>query len=64
MKKLLHSYGLPLAMAVLIGLSNCSYQQRGHGRLPHENSKSQVKIGADAFAYSSSSFKYSIYLEK
>ena len=64
MKKLLHFYGLPLAMAVLIGLSNCSYQQGGHGRLPLENSESQVKTGADAFAYSGSSVKCSIHLEK
>lgn len=64
MKKLLHSYGLPLAMAVLIGLSNCSYQGKGHKPSPLENSESELKSGVDEFDYTSNSAKNNIHLEK
>jgi hypothetical protein len=65
MKRILHSYGLPAAMAVLISLSNCSrYEERGHANTPPENPGSQIKTGIDTFSHPGNIDKDSIHLEK
>jgi len=47
MIKILHSYGLPAAMAVLIGLSSYNFQEKG--RLNDaENSGNQVKTAVNS----------------
>jgi len=64
MKRIFHSYGLPAAMAVLIVLSNCSYQEKGHANTPPENPGSQVKTGVDTFAHPGNIDADSIHIDK
>lgn len=64
MKKILHIYALPACMMLLISLSNCSYQERGHANTPPENPGSQVKTGVDTVAHPGNIDQDSIHLEK
>jgi|GEM_PF-2146181 len=63
-KSIFHNYGLPAVMAVLIGLSNCNYQERGHANTPPENPGSQIKPGVDTHAHPGNIDKDNIHLEK
>lgn len=67
MIKILHNYGLPAIMLLLIGLSNCRYeghQERGHANTPPETPGSQVKVGVDTVANSGNIDKDSVHLER
>jgi len=64
MIKILHSYGLPALLMILIGLSNCSYEERGHANTPPENPGSQTKTGVDTFAHPGNIDKDSIHLDR
>ncbi|PBQ33637.1 hypothetical protein CNR22_18260 [Sphingobacteriaceae bacterium] len=64
MIRFLHSYGLPAVMALLIGLSNCGYQEQGHANTPPETPGSQVKTGVDTVVHPGNIDKDSIHLEK
>ncbi len=63
-KSIFHTYGLPVAMAVLIGLSNCNYQQRVHSNTSCENAERPVKTDGDTFAHAGNGDKDIIYVEK
>lgn len=58
------TYFYPTILIVLIALSNCSYNERGHANTPPENPGSQVKTGVDTFAHPGNIDRDSIHPER
>ena len=64
MNKFFHSFCLPAAMAVLIGLSNCGYQEQNHANTPPETPGSQNTPGVDTVVHPGNIDKDSIHLHE